>query len=736
MDSSESFLSALAPRVLSTPERWGWEYQEPLPARPSPELEAEPLWYGPPPPGATDSGLPGLSAPGSGASGPGWTDRGAPIPTGPGQKPGANLPRRIMISGGLLALGVVLGKYGIVFDLAAVVLAGIWFLPLLLARSRPDTSALEAAERERDWVRYREAWQAWRNSVQSWNAGEQARRTIENLWYPVIAAPRTSRVDIFGGVPDGWAAVLTTMGASTLKAGNSLLILDLTEHDIARDLIDVAEVQGLTAAGLELPAELGPAGILHGLSAENIAEIIAEAVHTARAADSADLRGPDADLIRAVVDRLEGPPTFRKISAGLQVLRRSYDDAGLEQPPLGPAEVQRLAEYIDVAGQDDQAQREIKALAINVALLDGFDTGDTRGGESRGGQDFWSAGLLVLRTADHNPRRKDFMDRVLVQTVIHHLRLRAARRSSDVLFVAGCDHLGLATLETLTRQARRAGLRTVLVLEHLRGDVENLLGGSDSASLIMRMGNAREAAAAAEFIGRGHTFVLNRVTRQLSDASTDGEAKQWGATDSVSNTSTVSGHGPHHDRSRSVGVSRADTWSRTVNWSTTKTQSDGTTTSRVYEFTVEPTQIQGMPPTAFIFVEAAGGQRRVIAGDGNPAVSLLDRVADRPRAQATLPASPASSASPAPASASAISASSVPGPSAPGVAFPPAPAAVGGDRDPESDPSRFDPGYVVAEPPEPVYSEPKYSEPKYAGPRSDGPRSAEPPPGAENRPEK
>jgi hypothetical protein len=195
------------------------------------------------------------------------------------------------------------------------------------------------------------------------------------------------------------------------------------------------------------------------------------------------------------------------------------------------------------------------------------------------------------------------------------------------LIIVGCDHIGLKSLESLAQLARRADLKTVLVLEHLRGDLVQLLGGSDSASLIMRMGNAQEAAAAAEHIGRGHKFVMNQISRQLSDATSEGEAKQWGATGAVSDSHSLGGDHQRRHWSRSTSFSRSDTWSRTVNWSTTNTVTDGATVSRVYEFAVEPTQIQSMPTTAFIFVGTAAGHRHVVAGDCNPGISLLDRVA-------------------------------------------------------------------------------------------------------------
>jgi hypothetical protein len=47
----------------------------------------------------------------------------------------------------------------------------------------------------------------------------------------------------------------------------------------------------------------------------------------------------------------------------------------------------------------------------------------------------------------------------------------------------------------------------------------------------------------------------------------------------------------------------------------------------VYEFAVEPVQIQSMPVTAFIFAGTTGGRRHIVAGDCNPGIALLDRVA-------------------------------------------------------------------------------------------------------------
>ena len=592
----ERSINDLAERVFSLPEKWGWEYREPVPARRSPEWEREPLWVEP-----------------------------ASTPSIQTHSPASG--KKIAIVAVILVIGLALTKYGILLDLLAVILAAVWFLPALTNREKAQSRQRTATgRRDQEHAKYSEAWQAWKASVESWNAGERARIDQADLWFPVATDQAVSRIDVFGGTTDGWAAMVTTLGASLLAADRFILILDLSEHDVSSELLTMARIRGIPADVLDLPSEAGYAGLLAGLGSEDVSEIIAEAVNTSREAGSTELRSLDAALIRSVTDRLEGRFTFGRILAGLQVLRRSYDGSGLPDPPLADSELLKLSAYVDAAGQDDQTQRELQFLVNSLELLTGTGSMIRDPAVTR---EFWPLGALVIRTSHQNSRRKDMTDRILVQTLLHHLRVRAGdvNGGSGSMVITGCDHIGLKTLESLAQLARRANLKTVLVLEHLRGDLTQLLGGSDSASLIMRMGNPQEAAAAAEHIGRGHTFVMNQISRQLSDATSEGEAKQWGATGTVSDSHSLGGDHQRRNWSRSTTFSRSDTWSRTVNWSTINTVTDGATVSRVYEFAVEPTQIQSMPATAFIFVGTAGGRRHVVAGDCNPGIALLDRVA-------------------------------------------------------------------------------------------------------------
>ena len=615
-DIREFTIHDLANRVFGPPEKWGWEYREPVPARRSPEWDREPLWVEPTAP--VSHGRPRVS------------------------------PVRVIIVVVILLIGLALREIGIVLDLLAIVLGAIWFLPLLTSAQKAGSQERAAIQqRDQDHAKYKENWQGWRSSVESWNAGERARIDKADLWFPVTAEPAVSRIDVFGGASDGWAALVTTLGSSLLAADRFVLLLDLSEHDVSSDLVTMTRGRGIPVDVVDLPSEQGYAQMLAGLGSEDVAEILAEAVNTSRESGSVELRALDATLIQSVTDRLEGSFTFRKIKAGLQVLRRTYDPSGMESPPLSDGELLSLSAYVDAAGQDDQTQRELQFLINSMDLL---VSSDTMAWSQESPGSIWPRGALVMRTSHQNSRRKDLADRVLVQILLRHLREAGGRAAEGAgsLVIVGCDHIGLKSLESLAQLARRAGTKTVLIMEHLRGDLVQLLGGSDSASIIMRMGNAQEAAAAAEHIGRGHKFVMNQISRQLSDASTEGESKTWGATGTVTQGSSLgggnsySGDGTasHHSNwTSSHSVSRSDTWSRTVNWSTTNTVTDGATASRVYEFAVEPAQIQSMPMTAFIFVGASRGQRQVVAGDCNPGISLLDRVANVTSApQASIPA--------------------------------------------------------------------------------------------------
>jgi hypothetical protein len=154
---------------------------------------------------------------------------------------------------------------------------------------------------------------------------------------------------------------------------------------------------------------------------------------------------------------------------------------------------------------------------------------------------------------------------------------RAGGAGRDVLVVAGADRLGLEALEPVTLGCHRAGVRLVLLLERLRGDLERVLGAT--VTLVMRLGNGREAAVAADHVSRGHDAVLTRLPRAPG---------------------------------RGVLAPPADE------------------EPAVHEVAVEPAVVQSLDATSFVLLEAGDGRHRVVGGTCDPYLALLPRVGAAP----------------------------------------------------------------------------------------------------------
>lgn len=598
--------SQLAERLFVPEERWGWEFVPPTPPVPSPLLSARPLWAEPPGPD-----LQALH----------WKRN---------QAMGKLLPKRAIILGVLVLLTLSMAGSTIVPFLLVLVLAAFWIVPIILA-SNQISAAERTAGASRDLAHrsFLQATREWEAEVRRHDEAERRRVESAMAWFPLSLRTGPSRIDVFGGTGDGWASLLATLGATLLQRGDRILLLDLSEQDVGGGLAMLAGERRIPVMRHELPAELGRFAPLAGLDAEETADLIADAIQSRRTSDDGGTaRATDVDLVRAVVDRLDQPVTFGKLTEGLKVLQRQYDpDSGTR---LSGAELSRLAAAVDIVGSTDTVQGQLRFLVSTAQLLAGQDeTGQLEVA------DLWPEdGLAILATADRQDRRKDLTDRVLFQYALHEIR-RGRVGQRGVLVVAGADHLGREALEAMARQARRARVRLVLLLEHLRGDLQQLLGGSDSAAVLMRLGNSHEAEEAARFVGRGHTFALSQLTRQVGRTFTEGRSRSWGGQESYSETSGASwnsGHGPGgassgRSRSDSVTSSRGRTWQDTKNTSIADSQSDGTTVARSYDFRVEPTAIQELPPTSFFLAESG----QVVLGDCNPGIVFLDKVSTAPR---------------------------------------------------------------------------------------------------------
>ncbi|CUU54777.1 hypothetical protein Ga0074812_103267 [Parafrankia irregularis] len=599
-------------RLLFIPrERWGWEFVPPAPPAPAPELHRPPIWQPPSPPDVSD-----LQRTQEQTSFGPW-----------------------MLIGGLFGLWSLAGFYerdqapAVLLLTIGVFIASIPFIRVsILHRRVIDANAQASAE----FMHYERSYQVltvqWRQRLYAHDQAEAERIERATLYFPLdaVGAPR---IDVLGGTTAGWSSLLATCGASLLGSGRGILLIDLTERGVADELVSLAGHAGVPADVHELPAALEQVGTLDGLDANEVADLIADAIDAERRdGGEPTLRVIDADILRTVTTRLAPPFSFARLAAALRVLD-NHEDA-LHTGLLATAEIAALQQRMHGLAQRDRVADQIRFLRTE---LDHFAEQPTPGPAPRrpaGDPGWWpDRHLRVLATSSRgvSARHKSLVDRIVVQAVLARMRQRSSMTSRPVLVVAGADRVGRTALDALVRHAELTQVRLVLMFERLADDAERLLGTHGGAAVIMRLGNAREAGVAADFIGRGYRFTLSQLTEQIGRSLADGVSSSHGEQvgESVSEGRS-SGYGLHSTDSRnsSVSSSFSETWQRTRSFTETTSRNDGSTYQRVHEYTVEPTVLQSLPATAFVLVGTVDGPGRVRSGDCNPGTVLLPKVAD------------------------------------------------------------------------------------------------------------
>jgi hypothetical protein len=609
-------VAALALRLFVPDERFGWEFVQPAPASPSPILAQEPRWLEPPPPD-----LRALQTQHSQAK--------------------SKLPKACVLIGvlSLFGLAQLPSALGVLALLVALVMAAIWIAPVVNVDSQLN-AATRRAEQDRAvrWTVYARDYASWQAAVSAHDHAERQRLAESMQWFPLDMRGTTRRVDVFGGCGNGRAVLFAVLGASLLSAGNRITLLDFTEEAIGHPLSVLAAKLGVPVTAMELPDDLAELNLLADLDATDAAELLASALHPRRLADEhEDRRDVAADLLLAVLTRLGRPLTVARLVAGLRALNNTYD-VNVERI-LADAEVAQLAESAHDLVIGERTRDELRSLISRLLLL--VPSGRTGGPTGSRFVPLGGAGLTIYSTtSEGNERRKVLLDRWLTALSIHAVsRDGGTTGAPSVLVVAGADHLGKATLESLARCARRSSTRLIYLFDHLRDDVRALLGGPDSATVLMRLGNDEEAAAAAAFIGRGHKFVLSQVSRQRGQTKTVGGGTS--TTDQISESVTEGSSrggsrqglhgGSNWGSSTTHGWSESRSGSSSTSWSLADSRTDGQVDARVYEFNVEPTEIQALPPTAFVLVDNADGDRRVAMGNCDPRITEFDRLATTPR---------------------------------------------------------------------------------------------------------
>ncbi|ACQ79511.1 conserved hypothetical protein [Beutenbergia cavernae DSM 12333] len=491
-----------------------------------------------------------------------------------------------------------------------------------LGRASQPYRAARAAE----LVRHRQAQADWQETARDHQAraaaltAPRAARAGDALWFPV--APRTPpvRVDVVGGDPlrHGWASLLVTLGASLVSEGRRVTVLDLSGQDVGGGLAAVAASAGRQVHRLDL-GEGTPVDLIGSVPRDDLGRSLAEALAgRGGTPEGWEERALAADLLRHLDQALDHDLTFARLAAGARVLRQ-----GVGSDVLAAHEVERLIEvHIGDLDRHEWTSKQLRALGTQLEMLrDDVPDGPTP---------LWRGTPMSVVTTGTGTDRDDLLARVLV-----HLAAAAIRAGTltGAFVLAGADRLGAATLDALADRSRRAGVQLLVMMAQPTEELERTVG-TGGAVCLMKTLNHRDAAIAAEFVGRGHKFVVSQVSRTVGTTFTDGGGDSLGSSMGESDSFKLRSSGRPSRKANQHSTNRGRTWTDTRSWSSADNSSLSSTTSRVYEFDVEPTQMMALPETAFILVDATGDGRRVVLADANPVIALLDRVSRTPLLEA------------------------------------------------------------------------------------------------------
>ncbi|MBV9450729.1 MAG: hypothetical protein JO345_33045 [Streptosporangiaceae bacterium] len=478
---------------------------------------------------------------------------------------------------------------------------------------------------------YQQARQDWEDRAGAHELTELSRLEHVPEWGSAQSPAR--RTDIFGGTLTGWRSLLAVHGAS-IMAAQPLLVADLSGQYAAGNLSALTRDAGVQVAEYALPRDLDRCGVLSGLSARQLADALAEAIHAGPPGHARTDRAVDVRVLEQLTSALAGHGlTPARLAAAVQAaLGRNYpagllttDEAGLIRGPL--------------FGEDYKTH-----IGANLVRLDAFLSGlaDYTGtGPPAAPPPSWCT-IMAAEPAARSVRAE-----LIAALVIQWLTVQVtiSTRHVPAVVIAAADEITRHHLERLADACEGRGVPLTLLFRHLRDDATAMIGGG--ATAFMRLGNHQEAEQAAAFIGRHHTFVLSGWTATMGGehTTTHGTTQTWGNSQSHGLSSTRGwAEDPMSSRSASGSHTRSREYGQNYSYSTEQSESDGqnwsdaTSTQRVYEYSVEPTVLQNLPDNALLLAARPAGTS-LQPVECHPGIVTLPHVSTTPH-RPVLPAQP------------------------------------------------------------------------------------------------
>jgi hypothetical protein len=550
----------------------------------------------------------------------------------------------VLVFLGSWASGVLPGTFAVVGLIACLLVFlitgyGIWQGEQALRSRVDEEQARLDRQREARQRRLNSEHAAHEKAYREW---ERRRAAYDNQqeWYPVPLPPGVDRVDVAGGTPAGWSAMVTMMGGSRLAAGSQVTVLDLSEGAVAGDLVRLATDRGAEPLVWVLPADLPRLDLTSDLGAEALADVLSLVVSVSEEQSSTRDLSFDNALLERVLSVFAGRATIRQITAALRALAQVGDPRDdLRMGLISDDQLDRLTTMFGRGAADRVVIERAWALESQLRKLETLGTDAGWVPPSR------------LRVVTMDRRAGVLTNRVLgtyvTAALTHRLRESegAARPWGHTLFVCGAEKLRGDVLDRLIDACEATSTGLVLMYRSVPPHVKERLGRGHAAVGFMRLGNAEDARTAAQHIGTRHRLTVAEFTDSVGDAVDESLAEPYTSTVNSARTrlsaqalddewepgmpdgaALVSGIASSTGWGRTVRTVRSDAGADAEATDTDDdTDSDDVDGSRqtVREFVVERHQLQQLPPTAMIFTHAMAAGRQILLVDSNPAIMTL-----------------------------------------------------------------------------------------------------------------
>ena len=444
------------------------------------------------------------------------------------------------------------------------------------------------------------AHETWRQQVEA-EMVQRLESGAASIWYPVALPDHHPVVPLIGGNPtQDWTEAIDVLIAQALDGGAlEVQVVDLTRHCVwgtQRDwsLADESERDRVTSSSLA-PGR-SSVDLFSDLSVE-------------------DLIGLVVDVLRAADDR-----TDRNSAAMHQAALQ--DVAGeLGRPSLTPALLADAVRYalsldpgVTSLDEDEMVRLDAfhhrhvmtrRALAEDLDVLERLLASVTRFAATAPPDSYGPLAhpAVNLRGVETGLSDVDFeLARDLLAARLARELADAESQDGVVTLLLGADHLSGATLATLTSAALRNNSLLVLFYEHFAGTALTQIGSAGaSVGGFFRLGNADEATAAAEFMGREHRFELAGYSHNESRSFEDG----WSTTVGIDRSTSQSWRTARlFSTTMSAGISRSE--SSSTSGGSTRSSGGTVNMQRVYEYLLDPSVFKRLPPASLMLVNTAG----------------------------------------------------------------------------------------------------------------------------------